>query len=441
MSTAGSTCAVCSALALLLARSAGAGIFVECSLDQLAKADVLAIGRVEAVTRDAAVARRVGDRVAIYSCTADLAVLRSLGEISGRVHVRYECYADHGPGVSGYPILPVLERGQTLVFPLKRAGAEWGIAVSDCVGALMPALPEAANLSRQGKAYLIDELANTFLFGTYRQKVAAGAYLGTKHWDDTHKLLFERMQAELKRGDPRWLDIGTAALASMGIPRQPMEYSKAFAALALMQLPEAARREGIVRNMLRYSDVHGWGSAATLVPEFKDDPLLLRLLPAYLEKDQPGALNIAWSLVRNGQTTLLARTLDAALRVLNAPNTMDVNDIYAASQVLVKYGSDSQFARFLEALERAAHDTTRYMQLWQVAYGEEGPRILRMIAVLLADERPMAATTTMRYCDIAGGRLQMIAKEDFGFKQWDQALTERNTALLRARAWLRRSKL
>jgi hypothetical protein len=80
------------------------------------------------------------------------------------------------------------------------------------------------------------------------------------------------------------------------------------------------------------------------------------------------------------------------------------------------------------------------MQLWQVAYSEEGPRILKMISVVLDDERPMSANTTMRYCDIAGGRLQMIAKTDFGFgKQWEQDLAERRAAVQRARKWLRDS--
>jgi hypothetical protein len=440
MSTAGSTCAACSALVLLLANPSVAGFVKEWSLDELAKADVLAVSRVESVTRGAAVVRTVGDRVAVLRCTADLTVLRSLGTIPARAHVSYECYGDNAPGVSGYPIFPRLERGQVLVFPLMKSGAEWRLLANDGMGLLMPALADAANLSDHGKPYLIDELANTFLFGTYREMFAAGNYLMSQGSTDTHKLLLERLQAELKRGDPRWLDIGTASIAPMGIPRQPMEQSKAFGPMALMQIPTRWRQEGIVLNMLRHSDLHGWGSAATLVPAFKDDPLLLDLLPGYLAKGQPGVLNIAWWLTRNGQMALLAPTLDAALRMLELPSTTDVNDVYAASQLLVKHGTEAQFLKLLEAL-RKSKDTPRYMQLWQVAYGEPGPRILRMIAVLLADDRAMGATTTMRYCDIAGGRLQMIAKQEFGFKQWDQPIAERNAALARARAWLRRATL
>ena len=122
------------------------------------------------------------------------------------------------------------------------------------------------------------------------------------------------------------------------------------------------------------------------------------------------------------------------MRTLDQPK----GEFDAASYLIVKHGSDAQFARFLEAL-KAARGTDLYMKLWQIAYGEEGPRILKMIAVLLADERPMSANTTMRYCDIAGGRLQRIAKSDFGFKQWDQDIGERRAAVLRARKWLRDS--
>jgi hypothetical protein len=421
---------------LLLASPAGAGLVREWSLDELAQADVLAVSRVEGVTRGTAVVRTVGDRVSVYRCTADLTVLRSLGSIPARVRVPYECYADFGPGVSGYPMFPRLERGQVLVFPLMKNGAEWRLLGNDGMGLLMPAIADAANLSDHGKPYLIDELANTFFFGTYREMVAAGGYVMWQRNTDAHKLLLERLQAELKKGDPRWLDIGTAAIASMGIPRQPTQESKAFGPMALMQIPEPWRRQGIVLNMLRHSDLHGWGSAATLVPEFKDDPLLLELLPGFLLKLHPGTLNIAWWLAKSGQMALLAPTVDAALRTLDLPKIPDVNDIYAASQVLVTHGTEAQFLKLLDAL-RKSKDTPRYMQLWQVAYGEDGPRIQRMIAVLLADERPMGAKTTMRYCDIAGGRLQMIAKQEFGFKQWDQPIGERNAALAKARAWLR----
>lgn len=428
MSTAGSTCGVCSAL--LVAATAFAGPVQQWTLESLAKADVLAVARVESVTPGPGPVRQVGDRLPVYTCTADLAVLRSFGRIADRAMVQYECYRDRGPGVSGYPMLPILQRGDVRVFPLKRAGESWTLLGNDGIGLLMPALPESANMAGTALGFLVDELANQFLQGTYRQMYEAAQY-GRFH---SSKLLMERIATDLPDGDPRWLDIASVALASTGIPRPPLNELRGFPGEALAHVPANRRREGIVRSMLRHSDVHVWGSAATLVPEFKDDPLLLRLLPGYLAKSQPGAVSIAWWLAQHQQFAVMPPALDAALRTILQP---DMYEMPAATGLIVKHGSDAQFTKLLDALREAKEDRPRYVQLWQMAYGEDGPRIRRMIAIWLADERAWAANTTMRFCDVAGGRLQMIAKEDFGFKQWDQPLGERQAALKRARAWLR----
>jgi hypothetical protein len=298
---------------------------------------------------------------------------------------------------------------------------------------LIPALPNTANLAGTALGYLVDELANNFLHGTYRQMFDAAQYGG---WQPP-KLLIERIETDLPDGNSRWVDIATASLAAMGTPRKPLDDLGTLPGRALSHVPENRRRAGVIRNMLRHSDLHGWGSAATLVPEFKDDPLLLELLPGYLAKLHPGALNIAWTLARSGQTAALPISLDAATRILELPKA-EVNDIYAASNLLVRHGSPAQFAKLIDALNSAReHDRERYTQLWQVAHAEEGPRILRIVAVWLKDERAWWTNTTMRFCDIAGSRLQTIAKTDFGFKQWDQNIRERNTAIAKARAWLR----
>ena len=417
MSTAASTCGLCSAL--LLAAAAHGGPMTQWSLEQLAKAEVLAVARVESAGGSDG------------ACTADLAVLRSFGEVPPHIRLSYECDRPRAGGIAGGPIFPRLERGQVRVFPLNRSGAAWKLFAREGLGLLMPALPQTANLAGTPLAYLVDELANNFFYGTYRQMSEAAEYA---RWQPS-KLVLERIETDLPDGDARWLDIASVALAWLGTPRAPLSEAKGFAGAALGHVPEKRRRSGIVRNMIRHTDVHAWGSAATLVPEFQDDPLLLELLPGYLAKLHPGSLNLAWSLARSGQTAVLPISLDAATRTLDLPRA-EVSDLYAASHLLVKHGSDAQFGRLLDAL-KAGRTTERYMQLWQVAYTEEGPRILRMVAVLLDDERPMSADTTMRYCDIAGGRLQGIAKTDFGFKQWDQDFRERRSAVARARDWLR----
>src|SRR5690349_1544964 len=137
MSTAASICARCSAL-LVLALPGHAGFMKQWSLEELAQAGVLAVSRVESVTVSSTPSRQVGDRVPVHRCTADLAVLRSFGKVPEHLELVYDCYKDYGPGVSGYPTFPRLERGQVRVFPLNRSGATWALIAPEGVGLLIP---------------------------------------------------------------------------------------------------------------------------------------------------------------------------------------------------------------------------------------------------------------------------------------------------------------
>jgi hypothetical protein len=220
-------------------------------------------------------------------------------------------------------------------------------------------------------------------------------------------------------------------------PRQPspgFRVSGGLVARALRQVPSEQRTEGVIRNMLEHSDVHDWGSAATLVPEFKDNRLLLDLLPGYLAQSKPGALYIALWLARNGTLAVIQPSLSAASRALRS-DQISVNDLSAACALIVKHGTDGQFAEFMAAFERAkSGDLERYRLLfWYASYSEPGDRMLRVIAVMLGDERVLFEGT--RYCDIAGAELQRLSGEPFGFRASD--LSERNAAVARARNWLR----
>jgi hypothetical protein len=259
----------------------------------------------------------------------------------------------------------------------------------------------------------------------------------------------------LPDSSPRWLDVSTALLATLGVPRRkldelaPGENDKStvpnatalLAAQTLRKVPESQRREGIIRNMLKYSAVHVWGTAATLVPEFKDDALLLELLPGYLERQQKGALYVASWLIANGQTTLLEISLKAALLAMRAKDR-DYNEISAACRMIIEHGHDDQYQEYLNILQQTkAHDTKRYGELWQVAWDESrSPRVVRILAVLLDDERRTSSWSDVRYCDFAGALLQRFSDEKFGFKEWNKMpLNERDEAVKRARAWMRRN--
>src|SRR5262249_22703987 len=155
--------------------------------------------------------------------------------------------------------------------------------------------------------------------------------------------------------------VSTSLLATMGIPRQGLDEFVAgkdptpiltfannrLAARTLSRVPPAQRREGIIHEMLEFSAVHVWGTTVTLVPEFKDDPLLLELVPSYLNRGQKGAFEVASSLVASGNTALLDQTLDAAFRVLRASDS-DPIEIGSACTLVVRRGSDEQFNEYLQ---------------------------------------------------------------------------------------------
>lgn len=435
-------------VALILAASvAQAGPVRQWSIEELAQVDVLAVARVDSVSTGPLQEHQLYAQMPVHTCTAGLSVLRSFGQAPAHISLPYDCYGELPGGMSqGYPEFPTLKEREVLVFPLMHKGSKWTLIGPDGRGLLVPAVSAEPDGPKAvaPRAFLIAELANNLLQGTYPQMYRAGQYFAWQPSEKVPKELLAVLKSRIPYGDPRWLDIGTAALATMGIPRLPLETLIAspppltFAPLALAQVPESRRRPGIVRNMLRYSNVHGWGSAATLVPEFKDDLLLLKLLPDYLQKLQPGAVSIAWWLARNEQKSLMSASLAAALRTLAMPVVADGNDVNAATSLVVTYGNDAEFAQFLVALGSAKeHDPKRYMQLWWAAPTEAGPRTLKIVAAVISDERPMDPSTTMRYCDIAGGRLQMISHQEFGFKNWGQAIAERNVAVARARNWLK----
>lgn len=383
--------------------------------DDVARAPVLAVAQVEGVSPGPAgtTPRR--------TCTAKLRVLRAFGRAGGETRIEYPCYLE-GAVIMGGPDLTHIEKGRVYLFPLDGAKL---FREDERLYPVIEAVPEGAAASR--REFLLREVANVLLRGSYPEMVAVGV-LPAAMADE----LMPRLRAVLREGDARWLDIATSQLAGMGIPRQPLpERGGPVAAHALMRLKPERRAAGVVEQMLRYSDVHGWGSAATLIPEYKDHPLLLRLLPGYLAKGQPGALNIAWWAARNGQPAVLPGALVAALSALRG-GTATSSDRNAAAALLVDYGSDAQFAEFM-AIFAAGDGKGRYL-MWQAPYADKGRRALRMIAALLADERIFSGG--MRFCDLAGARFQELTGQRFGFTSWNQDIAGRNAALAKARRWI-----
>jgi hypothetical protein len=443
------------AAGLLLVAGAQAGNLGLLSLDTLAKAPVLAVCRVERTIKGADVPARPGIRAGTARyCTAKLRILRAFPELKETSLVlEYYCYGDHARIVNG-PFFPTLKDGNVGLFPLTQAGRHWKLIADTGWGLIAPAIemPPSGATPTSARAFIVCELTNAIVQGDYGQLGRFGSFLLCRGAADLNDEVMAALRVALPSGDPRWLDLSTALLAQMGVPRQKLDDLVAgpapvpfltdaldrFAAGALREVPLEQRREGIVRNMLRYSAVHEWGSAVTLSTEFKADPLLLKLLPDYLSGPQKGALSIAAKLAGSGQMALLDQSLDAALRVLREPGFGD-GDALAARHLLQGYGSARQFGEYLALVRAAKHgNASRYMLLWQSYDEKQAPRTLRILAIPLSDERESESSRGVRYCDLAGAQLQQLSHEKFGFTLVDQmSLAERGAAVNRARTWMR----
>jgi hypothetical protein len=129
-----------------------------------------------------------------------------------------------------------------------------------------------------------------------------------------------------------------------------------------------------------------------------------------------------------------------ALWVLTDKN-VDYNELSAACRLLLDRGSDLQFEEYLKVLrESKVHNVSRYSQLWHVAWEGKSPRVVRILAVVLDDERVESQDAAVRYCDFAAAVLQRFSGQDFGITQWDKiTLPERNAAVARARGWMKQA--
>ncbi|HUA62690.1 MAG TPA: hypothetical protein VML19_28295 [Verrucomicrobiae bacterium] len=443
----------CVAVCLLIAAVAQAGLISPIPISRLAEAPFVMVARVESTEAGPLVTVDPGWKRPTRRPSAVLRVLRSMPEFTGqRIHLNY--YSTTGGIANGHPAFPSFETGKSYVLAVVPDGAQWKLLEEEGWGTVAPAVeaPPDGDVPATKRDFIVRELSNVTLHGSYADLYRFGGYLQLRQAGELNDEMFAALKAKLPAGDGRWLDVSTALLGTMGIPRQKLdEFVSAagaksggpdapanLAARTLREVPESQRREGIVRNMLRYSAVHEWGSAATLVPEFKDDPLLLELLPGYLERKQKGAVYIACWLVNNGQLALLESTQKAAMEVL-ADKSTDFNEISIASRLILEHGTDAQFAEFLRVFKEAkAQDAGRYNELWQVGFEGKPPRVVRILAVLLDDERPAAQGMSFRFCDYGASLLQKVSGESFGFKPGvEMSLEERNAGVARARAWVK----
>ncbi len=419
----------CIAIGALMVAGAQAGVIQPLSIDVLAGAPVVVAARVERIAPG-------GTR----HCLATLRVLRAEPAFPG-THIYLDHYC-HGPVYSmanGHPAYANLERGRTYVFALAPRGNGWKLLVEEGWGLVVPAIEAGpgGEPPASKREFIFREIMNALLHGTYPDLFRFGGYMQFRLAREMNDEIMAGLVAALPAGDARWLDISSALRAASpgGLPSDAVP---ALAARTLQEVPAERRKEGILRNMLQYSALHPRASAMNLLPEFKDDPLLLELLPAYLEQRQKGAVTIACGLAGYGQLALAEATFDAALRVLR-DRQADDSDVDSACGLVIRRGSDAQFEQYLTIIREAKlHDRSRYREMWAPAWEDQSPRILRILAVILEDSRMDSPWSGVRTCDFGGSLLERYTGQKFGYKEWDRMpFAERDAAVARARAWMR----
>jgi hypothetical protein len=439
----------------LIVASAQAGVIRPLTIDEVAAAPHVVVCRVEKIALGPFVAAAKGARpAAVRHCTAKLRVLRAFPDFKAeRIYLDHYCHGSNFAMANGHPAYAGLEPGRTYVFPLVPHGDGWKLLADEGYGLVVPVIDAnpSGNPPSSKREFIFREIVNSLLHGDYPDLFRFSGYLQFRHARELNDEIMAALAAALPPGDPRWLDISTALLATeptrlsdlaaSGPPRDFFpDAVQALAARTLQEVPIERRREGILRNMLQHSALHPQTADTILMSEFKDDPLLVQLLPAYLARQQKGAVAIACSLAGEGQLALRDLTFAAALRVLR-DRTADYTDTQGALGLLIHHGSDEQFEEYLVIMKEAkVHDRSRYRQMWEPAWEDKSPRILPILAVILDDPRGVSPWDDVRTCDFGGALLERHSGQKFGYKQWDKMpLPERNAALARARAWMKQA--
>ena len=428
----------------LIAAPSFAGFVKVWRLEELAQAPVLAVCRVERVTAGADVpAGNMRWRTSTREMRAVLTVLRSLPILSkNTLIVSYYSYGKVHGGLSQSDALwPRLSVGDTRVFPLVHVSGQWRLAMEEGRNNIMPAIapprPEAPSKTRYD--FLVGELVNALCWGRYRDLYETALYLRESEWGLVPGSLMPLLRQNIASDWQRWADIAACSLANLGTPRRTLAEIRAavpprsLATFALRQLSERGYPELVIRRMIHHSDLHEWGSAATL-QEFAKHPLVLRLMPARLRGPAPGAVYVtSWIIWADAQSPLVADALGASFNALRNPSCT-YNDRYAATNLILEKASETQFAALLDQFRATQqNDPKLYYEIFSAVQTKKHPRVIRVCATMLGDRRIFSGD--MRFCDLAGATLQVVSKEKFGFGPWNQPLAERDQAVHKASRW------
>lgn len=362
---------------------------------------------------------------------------------------------DKTNGVVNGPEFPSLSIGDVFAFPLRKATAGkevWKLIGEEDSGLLVPCAKEPlrAGALNNGVEFLQLELAGTFTKGKYQEVFKAGTYLyyclhhGASESFDT---LFNLVTDHAGDDEPRWLEIAVATYCSMGGPRPKIadllktqaqaSPQAALVAKALSHVQRTDLESNIITESLRHSQVHTWGTALTLSTNYPRHPTTLKLLARTLKNDQPEGLYIVRFLIRAKDHPLVRTAVSAATRMLTRSKSPDSGSIWAACELIRDYGDEKEFALLLDELKKAQNaDRRRYRMLWQASAYAKNQRLIPICGIVLNDRG--AFSEDLRFCDVAASELQRVTGADFG-KTFKRGLAERDAAVEKARAWLRKN--
>jgi hypothetical protein len=441
-----------------LATQSQAGPIKTRQLKETVQAPILAVGRVVTVEKDkAAVTPWPGCATA---AVAEIEVLRAFGlpgftKPGPGMRLRVAFYTD-GRCINP-PMLPAYQLGRVYVFALKEHLASDGdlfrLIADEGFGIVIEARAEPPGGSppvRDGREFVLREIANALSLGTPVEVFGAAEYLISQSEDFTAELM-PLLEARVGTSQPRWAEVATNLLSAMGMhrgtasdlisgrltTREPArgwpDEGLSLTQAVLHKLPASAATDRlIIRTLLNDAPVHPAGSAVTLL-EYKDNPVLIEGLRGSLNRGIEGSSYIAWALIRSGQKAFLSEALARALKVADRPKG-DRLDLTGAALLLLDYGSDAQLDELARLVRKYRKlDPSYFHVLWQSSSGAGKPREARVLAVLITD-KTLIPRSRLRYCDIAVLYLEQATKEHFGAE--GETLAERDEAVVRAIAWL-----
>ncbi len=417
---------------------------------------------------------------------ATLRVLRGIQPADGsaatmeELTVEYPALAAGQEAAPNGPQFPVLAEGQLSLFPLKHVEGGWRFVSQEDAAMIMPAArrPIAAQ-PETPRDYLLNELAGALLNGDYQTMVLAGKYLGEvgaevplpvhgtsvrAHAvppvaDAVFALIRSDIGESAMQLDTRWVQMGMATymaagttlpLADLLADDAPVSPPLQMARLALRKAGPRDLDQRIIRLLIAHQEDPGAAlrTAATIAVNYASDPDLIAYERMAISDQKPGAMAVADLLVTDSSGPFAARAMMAAHDILDGnsksfAHAADPETTRHAVALLLRVGSDDDFAFFLDQISRAKTESSpRYQQYLLDASGEpsiSAPRCLAIARLCIDDATPLTgadAPKSWRICDLAARLVGRTAADDFGVTP-DAMIEVRDAGVERARKYLK----